>query len=55
VFNNITIELSKHMGYKFTQLDDITLTVIHYKDEKYVRSEDFGTKIPDEFITEWTW
>lgn len=55
VFNNITIELSKHMWYKYTQLDDITLTVLHYKDEYYKRSEDFGTKIADDFITEWNW
>lgn len=55
VFNNITIELSKHMWYKYAQLDDITLTVIHYKDRYYQRNDDFGTKIPEEFITEWTW
>lgn len=31
VFNNITIELSKFMGYKHTQFDDVTLAVIHYR------------------------
>lgn len=55
IFNSITIELSKHMGYKHVQLDDITLAVIHYKDAHYKREEDFWTKIPDDFITEWKW
>jgi len=55
IFNNITIDLSKHMWYKYAQLDDITLTTIHYKDENYQKSEDFDIKIPDDFITEWNW
>lgn len=55
VFNSITIELSKHMWYKHAQLDDITLTVLHYKDKNYKREEDFGTKISEEFVTEWKW
>ncbi len=55
VFNNITIELSKHMWYKYAQLDDITLTTIHYKDEYYNKEDDFSTKIADDFITEWNW
>ena len=55
VFNNITIELSKFMWYKHTQLDDITLTVIHYiwKDYNIVWKDE--EKIPDDFITEWNW
>ena len=55
VFNSITIELSKHMGYRHAQLDDITLVVIHYKDQDYLESEDFSRIISDEFITEWNW
>ena len=55
IFNNITIELSRHMWYKYAQLDDITLTTIHYKDEHYKKDEDFDIKIPDDFITEWNW
>lgn len=31
VFNHITIELSKFMGYNHRQFDDITLIVMHYK------------------------
>jgi serine phosphatase RsbU (regulator of sigma subunit) len=31
VFNNITIELSKFMGYNPVQLDDVTLATVHYK------------------------
>lgn len=31
VYNNITIDLSRFMGYQHVQLDDITLAVIHYK------------------------
>ena len=55
VFNNITIALSKFMGYKFNQLDDVTLTVIQYKDKNYNPNNDYSTEIPDDFITEWTW
>jgi len=31
IYNNISIELSRFMGYQHVQLDDITLAVIHYK------------------------
>lgn len=55
VFNSITIELSKHMGYRHAQLDDITLVTIHYKDSDYDEKDDFTTNISDEFITEWKW
>lgn len=55
VFNNITIKLSNFMGYKFRQLDDITLIVIQYKPEDYDITKDFSTDIPKDFITEWYW
>lgn len=55
VFNNITIDLSKFMWYKHTQLDDITLAVIHYKTTWFDSKNDFSENIDDEFITEWNW
>lgn len=55
VFNNITIDLSKFMWYKHTQLDDVTLAVIHYKWKDYDKSADFPEVLPEEFITEWYW
>ncbi|MDD5213202.1 MAG: PP2C family protein-serine/threonine phosphatase [Candidatus Gracilibacteria bacterium] len=54
VFNNITIELSKFMGYKHRQYDDITLVVAHYTGGEIIEN-DFSEIIPDEFITEWNW
>lgn len=55
VFNNISIELSKFMGYKHTQLDDITLVVAHYRWESYNIDEDKEQNIPEDLITEWHW
>ncbi|MDD3645841.1 MAG: PP2C family protein-serine/threonine phosphatase [Candidatus Gracilibacteria bacterium] len=55
VFNNITINLSSFMGYKYLKLDDITLCVVHYKDSEYNKYEDYSLEIADEFITEWKW
>lgn len=55
VFNNITIDLSKFMWYKHTQLDDVTLAVIHYKWKDYDKTADFPEVLPEEFITEWYW
>jgi hypothetical protein len=59
VFNNITIELSKFMWYKHTQLDDITLIVLHYKNDlskkSSVSNENNSDEIVKEFITEWKW
>lgn len=54
VFNNITIELSKFMGYKHVQLDDITLVVMHYRWEKVV-VDDFSENIGKDFLAEWYW
>lgn len=55
VFNNITIQLSKFMWYKFTQLDDITLFVIQYKPDWYDTKDDFDSNLPRDLITEWYW
>ncbi|NVP18022.1 serine/threonine-protein phosphatase [Candidatus Gracilibacteria bacterium] len=55
IFNNITINLSKFMGYKPTQLDDVTLAVIQYKTPDYKKEEDFPDEIAKDFITEWNW
>lgn len=54
VFNNITIELSKFMWYKHTQLDDVTLVVVHYKWDKEIKN-DFPEIIEKNYITEWNW
>lgn len=54
VFNNITIELSKFMGYKHVQLDDITLVVMHYRWEKPV-VDDFSENIGKDFLAERYW
>ena len=53
VFNNITIELSRFMGYNHIQFDDITLIVLRYKrpDEDPKVSE----PLHPENITEWSW
>ncbi|MDD2907049.1 MAG: PP2C family protein-serine/threonine phosphatase [Candidatus Gracilibacteria bacterium] len=55
VFNNITINLSKFMGYKPTQLDDVTLVVIQYKPTDFDKNNDFSEEIDSDFITEWKW
>lgn len=54
IFNNITIDLSRWMGYNHRQFDDITLIVMHYKWDRLV--EDDSPKIlPQANITEWIW
>ncbi len=55
VFNNITIQLSRFMGYNPIQLDDITLVTIEYKNSTLQNKNDFNLDIPDNFITEWNW
>lgn len=54
VFNNITIELSRWMGYNCKQFDDITLVVLHYKWNQSIET-DANPIIPKENITEWYW
>jgi serine phosphatase RsbU (regulator of sigma subunit) len=56
VFNNITIALSRFMGYKHTQHDDVTLVVCHYKWDDVINDNlPEPEKIDDAFITEWKW
>lgn len=55
VFNSITIALSKFMWYNSIQLDDITLTTIHYKPTLYKESKDFPKIIDKDYITDWNW
>jgi len=54
VFNNITIELSKFMGYGHRQFDDITLICMHYKGDKPIENN-VAPEIGSQFITEWNW
>lgn len=54
VFNNITTELSRFMGYGHRQFDDITLIVMHYKGDRAVE-KNVSPDIPAQFITEWNW
>lgn len=55
IFKNISIWLSKFMGYKYVQLDDITLATIQYKSPEYKREEDCSENMGEDFITEWNW
>jgi len=55
IFNNITIHLSRFMGYKFIQLDDITLTVIQYKSKDSKEIDGKFEKVSPDFITKWNW
>lgn len=61
IFQNITIELSKFMGYGHRQFDDITLIVVHYRQEESplvtgeITTSPDQIHIPNEFITEWNW
>ena len=54
IFKHITIELSKFMGYKFRQFDDITLIVVRYREEWEVESSE-TRDLPAESVTEWNW
>jgi len=55
IFKNISIQLSKFMGYKHTQLDDVTLLTIQYKSPKYNKADDCSEEMHEDFITEWKW
>ena len=55
VFNAISIELSRFMGYHHRQYDDITLLVLQFTDETVVHEAKVDAEIPEEFITEWNW
>lgn len=55
IFKNISINLSKFMGYQHIQLDDITLVTIQYKSPDYKKEEDCSEEMTEDFITEWKW
>jgi sigma-B regulation protein RsbU (phosphoserine phosphatase) len=54
VFNTITMELSKFMGYGHRQFDDITLICMHYRGDRIIENN-VSPDIPPQFITEWNW
>ena len=54
VFNNITIELSKFMGYIHVQYDDITLIVMRYKGT-FNTTQTPDQPLQKDYITEWDW
>ena len=54
IYNTITMELSKFMGYSHKQFDDITLLTIHYRGSEVI-AEDAPKELPKEVITEWNW
>lgn len=53
IFNTVTIELSKFMGYAHKQFDDITLIVVRYREGE--EEEVPHRPIPVANITEWNW
>lgn len=55
IFKNISISLSKFMGYQHVQLDDITLVTIQYISPDYKKENDCSEEMTDDFITEWKW
>lgn len=53
IFNHVTVELSRFMGYNHRQFDDITLITVHFRENE---SEPTAIKeLPPEMITEWNW
>jgi serine phosphatase RsbU (regulator of sigma subunit) len=54
IFKHITIELSKFMGYKYRQFDDITLIVVRYREDWETESSE-TRDLPAESVTEWNW
>lgn len=55
IFKNISIQLSKFMGYKYIQLDDITLATVQYVSPEYNKDEDCTEEMESDFVTEWKW
>ncbi len=55
IFRNISIQLSGFMGYKHTQLDDITLMTVQYKSKDYKLEDDCSELMGEYFTTEWSW
>ena len=55
VYNQVTITLSNFMWYNPIQLDDVTLAVIQYNTEDYLKDDDYSQDIPEDLITKWNW
>lgn len=55
IFKNISIQLSKFMGYQHIQLDDVTLVTIQYKSSQYNSADDCSEEMHEDFVTEWKW
>ncbi len=55
IFKNISISLSSFMGYKYIQLDDITLATVQYMSPEYKKEEDCSENMWEDFVTEWNW
>jgi len=55
IFKHVSIRLSKFMGYRHIQLDDVTLLTIQYKSTDYNPEEDCSENLEEDFITEWNW
>ncbi|MDQ1343486.1 MAG: PPM-type phosphatase protein [Patescibacteria group bacterium] len=53
IFNHITIELSRFMGYQHRQFDDITLITVQFRENDDLSKA--HKEIPSEMITEWNW
>ena len=53
IFNHITIELSRFMGYNHRQFDDITLITAQFREND--EQSPALKEIPKEMITEWNW
>jgi hypothetical protein len=43
------------MWYKHSQLDDVTLGVIHYNWNEKDNNKNVHNEIGNDFITEWNW
>jgi sigma-B regulation protein RsbU (phosphoserine phosphatase) len=53
IFNHLTMELSRFMGYSHRQFDDITLITVHLRENE---NESAAPKeLPPQMITEWNW
>lgn len=55
IFKNVSIALSKFMGYQYVQLDDVTLVTIQYESPDYIEADDCSEEMQEDFITDWKW
>lgn len=53
IFNHITIELSRFMGYNHRQFDDITLITAEFRESE--AESQAPKEVPASMITEWNW